>query len=299
MKIAITGSSGLIGSALVPFLQRSGHTVVRLVRSQVAPEPGVVSWNPDSGKIDSSRLGEIDGVIHLAGAPIAAGRWTPEKKARIRDSRVKGTEFLVRALTRLSHKPKVFLCASAIGFYGNRGEEILTESSSQGAGFLAETALAWEGAAQSAEKEGIRTVNLRFGVVLSPHGGALKMMLPPFQMGVGGILGSGKQYMSWVAIDDLLGTISFLLTNESLRGPINVVSPNPVTNQEFTKTLGAVLRRPTLFPMPAFAVRLLFGELADEALLASARVEPERLKEAGYSFRYSELATALRHLLSV
>jgi hypothetical protein len=235
--------------------------------------------------------------VHLAGENIAAGRWTVEKKARIRDSRVKGTKTLCEALAQLSQPPKVLVSASAIGYYGDRGAELLWENSALGTGFLAEVCQAWEEATRPAMEKGIRVVLLRIGVVLSPAGGALAKMLLPFKLGLGGIIGSGKQYMSWIALDDVVGTIDHVLITDTLQGPVNAVAPHPVTNSEFTKTLRRVLRRPTLFPMPAFAARLAFGEMADELLLASTRVEPKRLIATEYRFRYPELEDALRHLL--
>ena len=235
--------------------------------------------------------------MHLAGENIAVRRWTPAQKARIRDSRVQGTRLLAQSLARLQQPPTVMVCASAIGFYGDRGEELLTEGSAPGSGFLTDTCRAWEAAAQPASEKDIRVVNLRLGVVLSPGGGALAKMLLPFRLGVGGKIGSGRQYMSWIEIDDVVGVIHYALTTDELRGPVNAVAPNPVTNREFTKTLGRVLSRPTIFPMPAFAARLAFGEMADELLLASTRVKPARLQNSGYYFRHPRLEDALRHLL--
>lgn len=295
MKTLISGSAGLIGSELVSFLSQQGDQVVRLVRR--TPISGEIQWDPIAGTIEANKLEGFDALIHLAGDPIAAGRWTPQKKARIRDSRVIGTQLLAESLARLTRPPKVFVCASAIGYYGNRGDEILTEESSPGSGFLGKVGQEWEKATEPAIQKGIRVVNLRFGIVMSPKGGALKLMLPPFRMGAGGVLGNGRQIMSWVALDDVVGAIQFALTHDSLQGPVNVVAPQPVANLQFTKTLGKVLKRPTLFPVPAFAVRLLFGEMADEALLASARVAPMKLKAAGFSFRHPELEGALRAML--
>ena len=297
MKIAVTGSNGFIGSALVPLLTTGGHTVIRLVRAPRGGREQEIIWNPPAGASQLSALEGIDAVVHLAGEPIAKGRWTAQKKAQIQESRVQGTRILSEALAKLTKPPKALVTASAIGYYGDRGETILEEHSPQGSGFLAELCRQWEAAANPARQRGIRVVNVRIGVVLSPAGGALKMMLPPFQLGLGGTLGSGRQYMSWIAMDDVLGGILHAATAEKLQGPVNLVSPNPVTNREFTKTLGRVLSRPTIFPVPPFALRLMLGQLADEALLASARVVPSRLSSAGYAFRYPTLEGALRHLL--
>lgn len=297
MKVLLSGSSGLIGSALSSSLAGKEAQVAHLVRAKAAGTTPQVLWNPVARVLDPKQLEGFDAIVHLAGDPIAKGRWNPEKKARIRDSRVKGTRFLAESVAALSSPPRVFACASAIGIYGDRGEGLLTEDSAPGSGFLAEVGREWEGACEPAARRGIRVVNLRFGVVLSPKGGALPMMLPPFRLGLGGILGTGRQWMSWVSIEDVTGAIQHALSNEAVRGPVNVVSPHPVTNREFTKTLGRVLRRPAVLPVPALAVRLLFGELADEALLASARVEPKRLQATGYRFKHAELEPALRHLL--
>lgn len=297
MKILVSGSTGFIGSELVAFLKGKGHSVTRLVRAKTGSGDEEILWNPVARVIDMKRMDGFDAVVHLAGDPIAQGRWTPEKKARIRDSRVKGTRFLSESVGQLARPPRTFLCASAIGLYGDRGAEILTEESSPGTGFLAETGIAWERACEPAVQKGLRVVNMRIGVVLSPKGGALKMMLPPFRLGVGGILGDGQQFMSWVALPDVAAAFHHALTTDSLRGPVNAVSPNPVSNREFTKTLGSVLHRPTVLPMPAFAVRTLFGEMGQELLLASTRVDPRRLKSTGYRFQHPDLDGALRALL--
>ena len=298
MKVLLSGSSGLIGSAIVSQLKKEGHTVSRLVRSKGgAPEEQII-WNPTARIVDSKGLEGFDAVIHLAGDPIAEGRWTPEKKANIRDSRVKGTRLLTEALARLSQPPKTFLCASAVGFYGDRGDELLNEESPAGAGFLPETGIEWEQACRPAAEGGIRVVNLRFGIVLSKNGGALKKMLPPFLLGLGGKLGSGKQWMSWISLPDAAGAVAHALADESLRGPVNLVAPNPVTNADFTKGLGKALRRPTFALVPSFAVRMMFGEMADAALLASTRVEPKKLKSSGYRFRHPDLEPALKELLA-
>jgi uncharacterized protein (TIGR01777 family) len=265
------------------------------VRSE--PKPGELGWDPAAGSIDKEGLEGHDGVVNLAGENIAE-RWTLAKKARIRESRVKGTRLLADALAGLSQPPKVLVCASALGYYGNRGSEVLREDSGAGSGFLAEVCQEWEAAAEPAKQKGIRVVHLRIGIVLSPAGGALAQMLLPFKMGVGGKVGSGQQYMSWVALDDVVGAIHHTLSTESLGGAANAVAPNPVTNLEFTKTLGRVLGRPTIFPMPAFAARLAFGEMADGLLLSSARLEPAQLTASGYQFRYPHLESALRHLLA-
>ncbi|MBI3291924.1 MAG: TIGR01777 family protein [Elusimicrobia bacterium] len=293
--ILVSGTSGLVGSALVPALTVGGHRVIRLVRSQPKPGEEAIRWDPLVGMIDAAGLERAEAVVHLAGENIAGGRWTAAKKAKIRHSRVKGTWLLCEAIARLAQPPKVVLCASAIGYYGDRGEELLTEESAPGSGFLAEVCREWEKATEPAVQRGVRVVQLRFGMVLSPAGGALAKMLLPFRMGIGGVLGSGRQYMSWITLNDVVGVIQHALTTDTLKGPVNVVTPHPVTNREFTKTLGRVLGRPTLFPIPAFAARVVFGEMADELLLASTRVQPTRLVATGYRFRSPELEEALRH----
>src|SRR5262245_23383894 len=297
MNVVITGSSGLIGSALIPLLTRNGHTIRRLVRG--ARDGGAARWNPDAGSLDDGVLAGADAVVHLAGETIATGRWTAAKKARIRDSRVRGTALLTRGLVALDRKPTVFISASAVGIYGNRGDEVIDEWSAPGHGFLAEVCSQWEAATRPAADAGKRVVNCRMGVVLSGTGGALAKMLPVFRLGLGGVMGSGRQYMSWISIDDVVGAIQHLLLSEIVVGPVNVVAPNPVSNREFTKTLGGVLRRPTSLRVPAFAVRLGLGEVADELLLASTRAQPLRLIASGYQFRYPALEGALRHLLAV
>lgn len=295
MKVLVSGSSGLIGASLVSFLTAGGHRVTPLVRSKASADD-VVLWNPEHGNIDVRRLEGLDGVVHLAGENIAE-RWTPEKRAKIRNSRVQGTRLLAESLAHLAQPPRVLVSASAIGYYGDRGDEVLCEESTSGSGFLPEVCREWEAATQPAAEKAIRVANLRIGLVLSPAGGALAKMLTPFRIGAGGVIGSGRQYMSWIALDDVIAAIYHALSNEVLRGPVNAVAPNPVTNREFTHTLGRVLSRPTLFPMPAFAARLAFGEMADELLLASQRVAPARLVETGFIFRYPMLEDALRHLL--
>lgn len=296
MNVLVTGSSGLVGSSLVPLLESQGHRVVRLVRNQPGGD-AEVRWDPGAGTIDTAGLQGVEGVVHLAGENIAEGRWTEEKKARIRSSREAGTRLLAESLAGLENPPRVLVSASAIGYYGDRGDETLSEESPPGEGFLSETCLAWEAAAKPAADAGIRVVHPRIGIVLSADGGALAKMLFPFKMGVGGVLGSGNQYMSWIAIDDLVEIIGHALVTDALRGPVNAVAPAAATNREFTKTLGRVLVRPTLLPMPGFAARLAFGEMADALLLASTRVAPARLEQSGYSFRYPQLEGALRHVL--
>lgn len=297
MRILISGSSGLIGSALVPFLSAQGHTITCLVRSKTPSPASAISWEPETGTIDSSQLEGFDAVVHLAGESIAGGRWTAARKARIRESRVKGTRLLATALAGLERQPRVLLCASAMGYYGDRGDEILHEDSPAGTGFLAEVCRAWEQAADPARQRGIRVLHLRTGLVLAATGGALPRMLPPFKLGVGGVIGSGRQYWSWITLDDHVAAIHHVLVSESLVGPVNLVVPRAVTNREFIEALGRVLSRPTLFPLPAFAARLALGEMADELLLASQRLEPTRLMASGYPYRYPELEPALRHVL--
>jgi uncharacterized protein len=298
MRILVSGSTGLIGSALVPFLAAGGHSVTRLARSKTgAAGEGTVLWDPQAGSIGPGGLEGFDAVVHLAGENIAGGRWTAAQKARIRDSRVKGTRLLSTSLAGLDRPPRVLICASAMGYYGDRGEEVLREESPSGSGFLPEVCREWEQAADLARQKGIRVVNLRFGLVLSGAGGALARMLVPFKLGVGGIIGSGRQYWSWIALDDVVGVIDHAISTESLQGPVNAVTPRAVTNREFTKVLGKVLSRPTLFPLPAFAARLALGQMADELLLASQRLEPACLVASAYAFRYPELEAALRHVL--
>ena len=291
----MTGASGLVGSALVSMLDARGHQVVKLMRGP-ASSASAATWNPEARQIDLGRAGNIDAVVHLAGANIAQ-RWTPEVKRRIRDSRVEGTQLLSGALAKLPTPPKVLVCASATGFYGNRGEEWLDERSAPGHGFLADACQEWEAAADAARATGIRVVHLRLGIVLTPNGGALAKMLPAFRLGIGGRLGDGRAYWSWIVLDDLIEVILHALVTESLKGPVNAVSPNPITNSVLTETLGHVLRRPAILPVPRFALELLFGEMAREAMLASFRVKPSRLLETGFQFRFPELEPALRHLL--
>lgn len=296
MKVTITGASGLLGTALVPFLTTSGHEVVRLVRRAPAG-PGEASWNPEDGTIDRAALDGVDAVVHLAGESIAGGRWTDARKARLRSSRIGPTRRLAEALAGRPRPPRVLVSASASGYYGDRGETWVSETSPPGDDFLGRLAVEWEAATEPAARAGIRVVNLRTGIVLSPAGGALGKMLTPFKAGLGGVLGSGTQYMSWIAIDDVLGAIQHALASDGVSGPVNAAAPEPVTNATFTKTLARVLGRPAVVPVPAFALRLLFGEMADAALLSSTRVRPDRLLATGYRFRFTDLERALRHLL--
>lgn len=296
MKILVTGSSGLVGSALVLVLTSGGHEVVRLVR-RPARTPDEAQWDPGSGRIVGPAAEGADAVIHLAGAGIADQRWSPERKELIRSSRVEGTAMLSLALAQLKNPPKSLVCASAIGVYGEGGDTWLDENSPAGQGFLAELVRDWEAAAEPARGAGMRVVHLRFGVILHPSGGALKTMLLPFRIGVGGRLGHGGQFMSWVALDDAIAAVLHALRSPDLHGPVNVVAPEPVTNADFTRALGAALRRPTVLPMPAFAARLAFGEVADALLLASQRVAPRRLTESGFRFGFPRLGDALAHML--
>jgi uncharacterized protein (TIGR01777 family) len=294
MKILISGSSGLIGSAAATALKSDGHNVVHLVRPGKPLNPGDVQWDPMRATVDVAALEGVEVVIHLSGAGIADGRWTEERKQLLRSSRIDTTRVLVDSLSRLKQKPRVLIVASAIGYYGNRGDEILTESSTTGTDFLALVCRDWEAEASRAAARGIRTVMLRTGVVLSGKGGALPKMLTPFKLGVGGRLGSGQQWMSWIAIEDVVGIIRNAIANEQVSGPVNVVAPNPVRNAEFTRLLAAMLHRPAIFPAPAFVLRLAMGEMADAVLLSSDRVKPERMLAAGYKFRFEILEPALR-----
>ena len=296
MKVAVTGSSGLIGSALVPFLTSGGHEVRRAVRRKPGGE-GEVRWDPAKGEIDTTALEGVDAVVHLAGENVAGGRWTDARKARLRDSRIESTRLLAGALASLKRRPKVLVSASAVGYYGDRGAEWMTESSPPGDDFLARLAVDWEAAASPAVDAGIRVAHPRIGVVLSPAGGALGKLLLPFRLGLGGVVGPGTQYMSWVAIDDVVAGLHHALVDETLSGPFNLVAPEPVTNRAFTKILGGVLGRPTVAPVPAFALKAALGEMADATLLASTRARPDRLGSSGYRFRFPELDGALRHVL--
>jgi len=293
-KILVSGSSGLIGAALLPALRTSGYEIARLARGTTSSNERI-AWDPARPLAPESVSG-FDAVIHLAGESIV-GRWTEAKKRRVRESRVQGTRNLAEALAAAPLRPRLLISASAIGYYGDRGDETLGEHSPSGNGFLPEVCREWEAAAEPAAKAGIRTVQMRFGLVLSPSGGALQKMLPPFRMGIGGNMGNGRQWWSWVDIDDLVGAIQHVIKTDTLRGPVNVVAPSPARNAEFTKTLASVLSRPAIFPMPAFAARLVFGQMGDELLLASQRVEPAKLMASGYVFQKPDLRSALSAIL--
>lgn len=293
----ITGSTGLIGSKLIPLLSGEGHTVTRLTRARSGASLNTAFWDPESGEIEAGKLEGHDAVIHLAGENIA-GRWNRKKKSRIEDSRVKGTMLLSRTLAGLNSRPGVVVAASGIGYYGDRGNQVLTEDSGPGGGFLARLSIKWEDALGPARDAGIRVLNMRLGVVLTPEGGALGKMLPPFRLGLGGRMGSGEQYWSWIAIDDVLSAIYHSVVSEGLRGPVNFTAPKPATNREFTEALADALGRPAFFHVPGFALRALLGGMADETLLSSARAIPSRLLGSGFTFRYADLKSALNHLLS-
>jgi len=292
MNILVSGSRGFIGSALVKSLGRAGHHPIRLVRSPSRPTEGAVIWDPLAERIDSYGLSDIEAVVHLAGESIAEGKWTDERKDAIHESRVAGTKFLAQAVARLRNPPRVFVSASAVGFYGDRGDEILDESSSRGTGFLSDLCWQWEAACDAATRKGIRVVNTRFGLVLG-DGGLLRRLLPIFRLGFGGKLGSGRQYMSWIALADVVGGIEHAIVTDSLVGPVNFVSPDPVTNAEFTRALAAAVNRNAYYTVPAFALRLAYGQMADEMLLASARAVPKKLEESGYKFKHERLEDAL------
>jgi uncharacterized protein (TIGR01777 family) len=293
MRVLISGASGLLGSAIGRAFETEGAVVTRLVRSRAAGENHIF-WEPGQLLTLPSRF---DAVVHLAGESVV-GRWTAAKKARIRDSRVLGTRTLAEAVAGMESKPRVLVAASAIGFYGDRGDEVLNEESSPGTGFLAEVCREWESASDPVERAGVRVVQIRTGAVLSPHGGALGQMLLPFRLGLGGRLGSGKQWLSWIHVDDFVGAVRHVLGSETARGPVNLVGPNPVPNAEFSTTLGKALARPTVLSAPAFALRLALGEMADEVLLAGQRVRPDRLLASGYEFRFRELGVAFADILN-
>lgn len=295
MRVLISGATGYVGSHLVPFLRERGYVVGRLTRTPTQTED--IAWNPSQGKIETANLQPLDAVVHLAGENISDGRWTNAKKQRIRDSRVKSTHVLSETLASLTHRPQVFISASAVGYYGDRGDQILTEENGSGEGFLADVCRQWEAATQPAAQAGIRTVYLRNGLVLAGDGGALSKMLLPFKLGLGGPVGSGQQYWSWISITDWLHIILHCFTIETLSGPVNATAPHPARNLEFTHALGRMLNRPTVVPVPEFALRFALGEMADELLFASARVTPARLQASGYEFTHATLDEALRDLL--
>lgn len=297
MKVLITGASGLVGTALQSAFAEKGYEMLLASRSEPTTANDI-RWTVENGFSEPERLEGIDAVVHLAGESVSGLRWTDDKKKAIRDSRVLGTRNLVDAISRLNDKPKVLVAASAIGFYGERGDEEVNESSAAGHGFLADVAKEWEGEARRAEDAGIRTVLLRTGIVLSKDGGALGTMLTPFKMGVGGVVGSGKQWMSWISLDDHVAVINFVIENENIRGAVNAVSPDPVTNEEFTKTMGDVLYRPTFIPLPEFVVSMLMGEMGDALLLTSTKVMPKRLLDGGFEFKYAALKSALEHAVT-
>jgi uncharacterized protein (TIGR01777 family) len=298
MKVLVSGGSGLVGTALTESLRSEGHTVAHLVRPGGEAAPGDIRWDPASGFINTNAMEAADAVVNLNGASIGGGRWTPERKKILHASRIAATRLLVDAFTRLKQRPRVFLSASAIGYYGNRGDEVLTESSAAGNDFLATVTRDWEAEALRAQSGGIRTVLARFGIILSAKGGALKQIVPPFKLGLGGRLGSGQQWMSWVAIDDVVGILRAAISDEKASGPVNVVAPNPVRNSEFTHVLAGVLHRPAIFPAPAFGLRLMLGEMADALLLSSQKVRSERLPAATFPFRYENLEPALHAILA-
>jgi len=293
LHIAVTGASGFLGSLLLPLLTTGGHRVTRLVRR--APGSGEIRWDPAGAGLDPAALGGVDAVVHLAGENIA-GRWTESRKRAVLESRGKGTRLLAEAIARAGG-PRVLVSASAIGFYGERGEQVLDEASPAGDGFLPEVVQVWEAGSEPAEAAGVRVVRLRIGLPLHPAGGVLQRMLLPFRLGVGGRLGRGGQWMSWIGADDLLGSLHHALTRDALRGVVNAVAPQPVRNADFTRELGRVLRRPTPFPVPTLALRALFGSMADEAILASTRVTPGELQRTGYDFRHATVTAALEHVL--
>ncbi|NQU41372.1 MAG: TIGR01777 family protein [Lentisphaerae bacterium] len=296
MKTLITGASGLVGSALVAQLRQSGHEVVRLVRRPSA-EGDAFAWDPRNGTMDDRAFDGVEGVVHLAGAPIAAQRWTDQVKQEILVSRVQGTRTLAEAVARLPQPPRVLISASGVGFYGSCGDEVVNEERPAGSGFLAEVAQQWEQATVPASAAGIRVVTMRLGVILSPAGGALPRMLLPFRFGAGGPVGSGNQFMSWITLDDVVSSVQAMLEKDALVGPVNMVAPEPVTSREFARTLGRVLHRPSLLPLPSFAIRLLMGEMGEELLLASTRAIPDKLLASGYAFHHPDLVQALGALL--
>jgi uncharacterized protein len=297
MKILLTGSTGLVGSDLNNHLINNGHQVVSLIRKKNLENDNSVFWDFEENILDIERIQGIDCVIHLAGENISAKRWSKKQKQKILISRIKSTEFIIESLSKLEKKPHTFICASAVGYYGNRRDEILTEQSEKGTGFLSDVCAEWEKCTDKAQAVGIRAVNLRFGVILSEKGGALKKMLLPFKLGLGGKIGTGEQYISWITLQDTIRIIDFCLKNNNINGPVNVVAPIPVTNNKLTKSLGQYLKRPTIFPLPAFVAKMVLGEMANELLLTSTRVEPGVLLENRFDFKYKTLDLSLNQLI--
>ncbi len=297
MKILLTGSSGFVGSEFKEFLEKDGNDVYCLIRDKILENEKSIFWSFEDNIIDSSQTEGMDCIIHLAGESIAAKRWTIKQKYKIRQSRIKSTKFLIKTISKLQSPPKLFLCASAIGFYGDSGDKVVDENTSGGEGFLAEVCRSWEHEGQPLRNMGIRVVNMRFGMILNRKGGALKKMLLPFKLGLGGRTGNGRQYISWISLDDVVSAIQFIIKNDKIEGPVNFVSPNPVTNKHFAKTLAKVLHRPAIFPLPAIIARLLLGEMADELLLSSIRVEPAVLMQNGFAFKHETFKLALKNIL--
>ena len=295
--VAITGATGLVGTSLTSLLNANGKTVTAISRGDVGSYQDSIRWDPNSGLTNPGRLESIDAVVHLAGENIAAGRWNSKLKARIRNSRIEGTRNLVKSIAAVENRPKVLVCASAIGFYGDRGQKELDETAEAGQGFLADVCKDWEAEANAATELGLRVVNVRIGVVLSPKGGALQKMLLPFKLGLGGIVGSGKQYWSWIGLNDLTRVIAHCIDDESLEGPVNAVSPQPITNYDFTKGVGTALKRPTIFPLPSFMAKIVLGEMAQALLLASTRVVPKKLLNSKFEFEQPNLVSCLTHEL--
>ncbi len=299
MRILVTGVTGLIGKRLSEVLVRRGDEVEGLSRATARPELALSQWDPTATTLDPDTVTGFDVVVHLAGDNIGHGRWTPDKKARIKQSRVHGTRILSEAVARSREPPRVYLAASAVGYYGSRGNETLSEASGPGSGFLSDVVVEWEESTSAARDAGVRVINARCGPVISTRGGMLAKMLPPFRLGLGGVVGRGDQYISWIALDDLVEAfIHLIAADQPEHGPVNVVAPNPVTNREFTRLLGSVLRRPTPFPLPAGVARLMLGEVADELLLVSQRVSADRLERTGFEFRFPDLRPALEHIIA-
>ncbi len=296
MRVLFSGASGLVGSGLISRIS-ANHEVVQLVRR--TPATGQWRWQPRDGQLPGDCLDGIDGVIHLGGTNIASGRWTDSMKQKIRDSRLISTRLLAETMANRADRPQFFICASAIGYYGDRGDELLTESSAAGTGFLPQLCRDWEAATQPAKDAGIRVIHARIGVVLSKHGGALAKMLPPFRMGLGGVVGNGHQYMSYISLSELTSVVEHLISHDGLEGPVNVVAPDPRTNREFTKALGRLLHRPTLLPLPGFAVKWIMGEMGESLLLHSSRVIPLSLQDSGYVFQDADLEASLRSGLTL